>query len=193
MSERDPASAGHPRVVLDDGTRSSVVARLGAEVSAAFPGGVVLVGVLKGAAVFLADLARAVTVPVAIDFLAISSYSPGSGRVRLLKDLELDVGGRAVVLVEDLIDTGLTATYLLNHLEARAPESVDVCALFDKAARRIVPVALRFAGVEVGDEFLLGYGMDWAGRYRNLRDVVAGDLDALRADPDAHVQALYSG
>jgi hypoxanthine phosphoribosyltransferase len=96
-------------------------------------------------------------------------------------------------LVEDIVDTGLTLTYILGELRRREPRSLEVCALLDKSVRRIVPTEVRFVGFQVEDEFVLGYGLDFAGRYRNLQMVVAGDLAALRADPDAHVQDLYAG
>ncbi len=172
---------------------ATTVRRLAAELSSAYPDGVVLVGVLKGSVVFLADLVREMAIPVEVDFLAISAYAEGTGRVRILKDLDIDIAGRHVVVVEDLVDTGLTITYLLGQLERRGPASLEVCALIDKAARRIVPTRLRFVGAEVGDEFVIGYGIDWAGRYRNLEEVFAGELESLRADPDAHVEQLYSG
>ena len=181
------------RPLLGPDELRQTVHRLGRDLSSAYPNGVVLVGVLKGSVVFLADLIRAMTVPVAVDFLAISAYAGGTARVRILQDLELDIAGRPVVLVEDLVDTGLTVTYLLGHLGRRDPASLEVCTLIDKTARRIVPVPLRFVGVEMGDEFVLGYGIDWAGRYRNLDQLVAGELESLRSDPDAHVQQLYSG
>ena len=173
---------------LRDGVR-----RLGRELSRAYDDGVVLVAVLKGSVPFLADLVRTLSVVPVVDFLAISSYGEGTGRVRIVKDLEIDVYGRDVVLVEDVVDTGLTLTYVLGELERRQPRSLEVCALLDKAARRIVPVDLRFVGFEVPDEFVLGYGLDFSERYRNLDVVVAGDLDALRTDPDAHVEELYAG
>jgi len=173
---------------LRDGVR-----RLGRELSAAYDDGVVLVAVLKGSVPFLADLVRTLSIVPVVDFLAISSYGEGTGRVRIVKDLDLDVYGRDVVLVEDVVDTGLTLTYVLGELERRQPRSLEVCTLLDKAARRIVPVELRFVGFEVADEFVLGYGLDFSERYRNLDIVVAGDLDALRSDPDAHVEALYAG
>jgi hypoxanthine phosphoribosyltransferase len=132
-----------------------------------------------------------VTAPTEIDFLAISSYAEGTGRVRIVKDLEADICGRDVVLVEDIVDTGLTVSYVLGELRRRQPNTVEVCALLDKVARRILPVPLRFVGFSIPDEFVLGYGMDFAERYRNLDRVVAGDLNALRADPDAHVLGLY--
>jgi hypoxanthine phosphoribosyltransferase len=152
---------------------------------------VLLVAVLKGSVIFLADLVRAMTVHVEIDFLAISTYAEGTGRVRLVKDLQIDVGGRDLVVVEDVVDTGLTLTWLLDELRRRSPASLEVCALVDKTARRIVPVPVRFVGFSVPDDFVVGYGLDFAGRYRNLDLLAAGDLDALRADPDAHVEALY--
>jgi hypoxanthine phosphoribosyltransferase len=163
---------------------------------------VVLVAVLKGSVPFLSDLVRRMTISPEIDFLAISSYGrtrpgggpeQGSGRVRIVKDLEVDIAGRDVVLVEDIVDTGLTLTYILGELRRREPRSLEVCALLDKSVRRIVPTEVRFVGFQVEDEFVLGYGLDFAGRYRNLQMVVAGDLAALRADPDAHVQDLYAG
>jgi hypoxanthine phosphoribosyltransferase len=168
------------------------VARLGRELSTAYDDGVVLAAVLKGSLLFLADLVRTMTVSPAVDFLAISSYQPNTGRVRILKDLEIDIHDRDVVLVEDIVDTGLTAGYLLGELTQRGPRSLSICTLLDKAARRLLPVPLRFVGFEIPDAFVLGYGLDFAGRYRNLDGVFAGDLDALREDPDAHVAELYA-
>ncbi len=153
----------------------------------------VLVAVLKGSVPFLADIVRCLTVTPLVDFLAISAYAPDSGRVRMVKDVDLDLGGRDVVLVEDIVDTGLTLTYLLGQLRSRQARSVEACALLDKVARRIVPTPLRFRGFEIGDEFALGYGLDYGGRYRNLDRVVAGDLEVLRGDPDAYVPHLYLG
>lgn len=169
--------------------------RLAAEVSAAYPdrsgAGVVLVAVLKGSVLFLADLVRHMTTVPVVEFMAISTYAPDSGRVRIVKDLEIDIYGKDVVLVEDIVDTGLTLTYLLGVLRRRGPRSVEACVLIDKAVRRIVPTPVRFRGFEVGDDFVLGYGLDYAGRYRNLNRVVAGDLKVLRNDADAYVQELY--
>lgn len=167
------------------------VARLGEEIGAAHPEGVVLVSVLKGSVLFLADLVRVVPVPVEVDFLAISTFAPDSGRVRLVKDLTTDVSGRSVVLVEDVVDTGLSLAYLLGTLAQRGPASLEVCALLDKTARRLVPTPIRYRGVEVPDVFALGYGLDYAGRYRNLEFVVAGDPNVLAADPDAYLAQLY--
>ena len=165
--------------------------RLASELSAAYNDGVVLVAVLKGSVPFLADLVRAMSIDPLVDFLAISSYAAGTGRVRLLKDLDIDVCGRDVVLVEDIVDTGLTLTYLLGELARREPRSLEACVLLDRAVRRIVPTSVRFRGFDVGDAYLLGYGLDFEGRYRNLDMIVQGDLGTLRDDPDAYVESLF--
>jgi hypoxanthine phosphoribosyltransferase len=169
------------------------VLRLAGEVSAAYPDGLVMVAVLKGSMIFLADLVRAMSISPTVDFLAISRYEPDSGRVRLVKDLDTDIGGRHVLLVEDIVDTGLSLGFLLGELRRRQPASLEVCTLLDKSARRILPTPLAFVGFEVPDVFVLGYGLDFAGRYRNLDMVVGGDLDVLSADPDAYVAQLYGG
>lgn len=172
------------------------VERLAAEITSAHGPDPVLVVVLNGSLLFAADLVRAVGRcggrGVVVDFLAISAYTAGQLRVRLEKDLDLDVSGRAVVLVEDIVDTGLTVAYLREALERRGPASVAVCTLFDKTARRILPVALEHVGLEAPDRFLLGYGLDYRGRYRNLPFVAAGEHDQLRADPDRYVAQLYA-
>ncbi len=130
-----------------------------------------LVGVLTGAFVFLADLARALTVPTAIDFLAVSSYGRStvtSGVVRILKDLDAEVAGRDVLLVEDIVDSGLTLSYLVRLLRERGPGSLRTCVLLDKSECRRVPVALDYVGFTVPNVFVVGYGLDHAGRHRNL-------------------------
>jgi hypoxanthine phosphoribosyltransferase len=173
------------------GAIAVTVARLGAEISADHPDGVVLVGVLKGSLLFMADLARAVTVPLEVDFIAISHFAPDSGRVRIVKDLEHDIAGRNVVLVEDVVDTGLTLSYLLGQLSARQPSSLTVCTLLDRARRRIVPLPTQYRGVSVDEEYIIGYGLDYAERYRNLPDMMVGDLRLLERDPDVYVSNLY--
>lgn len=175
-----------PRRQLHDGVR-----QLASELSSAYDDDVVLVAVLKGSLIFLADLVRELDVSPTIDFLAISRYEPDSGRVRMVKDLDTDISGRDVVLVEDIVDTGLSLGFLLGELRRREPRSLEICTLLDKSARRIVPTPLAFVGFEVPDVFVLGYGLDFAGRYRNLDMVVAGDLTVLTADPDAYVPQLY--
>jgi hypoxanthine phosphoribosyltransferase len=133
-----------------------------------------LVGVLKGSVFFLADLARAIGHEISLDFLGISSYgaeTETSGKVRLTKDLDEDIAGRDVLLVEDIIDTGLTVEWLCRHLRQRAPRSLRVAALLDKPSRRVRPVELAYVGFEVPDVFVVGYGLDYAQRYRNLPGV----------------------
>lgn len=169
-----------------------VVERLGSEIAADHPDGVVLVGVLKGALIFLADLARAIRgVEVHVDFIAISRFAPDSGRVRILKDVELDLTGRDVVIVEDLVDTGLTATYLRGELSARSPRRVELCALLDRPVRRIVPLEVRYRGLEIPDVFVLGYGLHVAELYRNVGAVYEADRRAVQEDPAAYVDVLY--
>jgi len=182
---------GRTRILHDREQLASVAARLGGELSEAYPRGMLLVAVLKGSIFFLADLVRRTNVACQVDFLGISAYSAGTGRVRITKDLDQDVCGRDVVLVQDIVDTGLTSTYILGELGRRGPASLEVCALFDRRVRRIVPVGVRFRGLEAGDELLLGFGLDMAGRYRNLPFVAAGDARLLESDPDAHVAELY--
>ena len=186
-----PAAAPAPRVLLSAEQIDETVTRLAGEMSARYPDGAVLVGVLRGSVPFLADLVRAMTVPVNVDFLAITPYTPDSGRVRLLKDLDIDIAGRDTVIVEDIVDTGLSTAFLSRELSGRGPRSVAVCTLLDRRARRVVPVDIDFAGAEVSDDFVIGFGLDHEGRYRNLRLVAAADIDVLAADPDAYVPALY--
>jgi len=142
---------------------------------------------------FLADIVREMTIVPLVDFMSISSYAPESGRVRIIKDLDIDVSGRDVIIVEDIVDTGLTLTYLLGELRRRDARSVAACTRLDKAVRRIVPTPVEFVGFEIDDHFVLGYGLDYAERYRNLDRVIAADLDMLQADPDAYIETLYAG
>jgi hypoxanthine phosphoribosyltransferase len=154
----------------------------------------VLISVLKGGSVFLADLMRRVHLPIAIDYMSISRYegmAESMGRVRIVKDLEVDIGGRDVLVVEDIVDTGLTLSYLISVLESRQPASVEVCALLDKSVRRITPLPIRYVGFDCPDVFVVGYGLDFQERYRNLPDILAvQDLSALSADPDLLVPYL---
>ena len=147
---------------------------------------VLLVSVLKGSTFFLADLARALRSDVAMDFMSISSYSAGSqsGVVRIIKDLEENVTGRDILIVEDIVDTGLTLNYLRRTLGDRSPRSLRAVTLLDKKARRIVPVELEYSGFEIPDVFVIGYGLDFQGLYRNLPDILAvDDLPRLANDP----------
>jgi hypoxanthine phosphoribosyltransferase len=187
-----PPGHGAARVLIPAAELSARVAHLAGEISAGYGDGVVLAAVLKGSVPFLADLVRGLTIAAEVDFLAISSYAPDTGRVRLVKDLDTDIAGRDVILVEDIVDTGLTLTYLLGELARRGPRSLAACALLDRAGRRIVPTPLRFVGFEIGDEYVVGYGLDFEERYRNLDMVVATDAASLRAGATAHLDALAS-
>jgi len=154
----------------------------------------VLISVLKGGTMFLADLFRSIELPLRVDFMAISRYGDADesfGRVRILMDVEGDLTGRDVLLVEDIVDTGLTLSYLLGTLRARGPATIEVCTLLDKSVRRIAPVDVRYAGFDCPDRFVVGYGLDHHERYRNLRDIYAvEDVTALDRDPDALVPLL---
>ena len=183
-----------PEALLTREQLTSAVARLAREIADDHPHGVVLVGVLKGALIFLADLARAIEgIPVWIDFIAISRFAPDSGRVRILKDVDIDLSDRDVVIVEDMVDTGLTATFLRSQIEERGARRVEMCTLLDRPVRRIVPLDVRYRGVEIPNIFVLGYGLHVAELYRNLDEVFAVDRQAVHVDPEAYVDALYHG
>jgi hypoxanthine phosphoribosyltransferase len=149
----------------------------------------VLISVLKGGSVFLADLIREVRLPVSVDYMSISRYDGAAesmGRVRIVKDLDDDIGGCDVLIVEDIVDTGLTLSYLISVLESRRPASIEVVALLDKSVRRIAPLEIKYRGFDCPDVFVVGYGLDYGERYRNLPDILAvHDLQALVEDPDA--------
>ncbi len=153
------------------------VAELGAEISRDYAGrSLLLIGVLKGAVFFLSDLMRYIDVPVEVDFMAVASYgsaTDSSGVVRILKDLDASIEGRDVLIVEDIVDSGLTLQYLLRNLGSRNPRSLEVCALLTKPERRKVDLPTRYVGFEIPDRFGVGYGLDYAERYRNLPYVAA--------------------
>jgi hypoxanthine phosphoribosyltransferase len=153
------------------------VEALGRQISADYEGrGLLLVGVLKGAMFFLPDLMRHIDVPCEVDFMAVASYgsaTDSSGVVRILKDLDTPIEGRHVLIVEDIVDSGLTLQYLMRNLGARGPASLEVCALLTKPERRKVELPIRFVGFEIPDRFAIGYGLDHAERYRNLPYVAA--------------------
>ena len=145
----------------------------------------VVVGVLKGCLPFMADLVRRFPVPVEIDFLALSPFAPDSGRVRLTHDLSIDVSGRNVLLVEGVVDTGFRLDYLRRHLVAHGAVGVRVCTLFDRADRRVLPMELDHVGFDTGASFLVGFGLDHRGEFRNLPSVVEVDLvDLDRSGPE---------
>jgi hypoxanthine phosphoribosyltransferase len=156
------------------------VKELAAQVSTDYEGkDLILIGVLKGAVFFLSDLMRHLTVPCEVDFMAVASYGSAtrsSGVVRILKDLDAVIEGRDVLIVEDIVDSGLTLQYLLRNLAGRNPRSMEVCALLIKPERRKVEIATRYVGFEIPDKFVVGYGLDHAERYRNLPFVAALNL-----------------
>jgi hypoxanthine phosphoribosyltransferase len=153
------------------------VRQLGEQISRDYAGkDLLLVGVLKGAVFFLSDLMRCIEIPCEVDFMAVASYgsaTESSGVVRILKDLDAAIEGRHVLIVEDIVDSGLTLQYLLRSLGARGPASIEVCALLTKPERREVELAPRYVGFEIPDRFAIGYGLDHAERYRNLPYVAA--------------------
>lgn len=173
------------KVLIDRDKIAKRVGELGAEITRDFSGqSIILLGVLKGAAIFLSDLARHVDLDATFDFIGVSSYgnrpSPASelksgwdstGEVRLLKDVDQTIKDRNVILVEDILDTGLTMTYLKKMLNARQPRSLKVAALLDKPSRRKLPLEGDYIGFKIPDEFVVGYGLDYAERYRNLADI----------------------
>ena len=164
-------------ILIDEAALSAKVAELGAEISADYEGrDLLLIGVLKGAVFFMADLMRHLRVPCEVDFMAISSYgdsTDSSGVVRILKDLDINMEGRHVLVVEDIIDSGLTLSYLMRNLESREPATLEVCALLTKPERRRVDLPIRYVGFEIPNRFAIGYGLDHGQRYRNLRYVAA--------------------
>ena len=163
---------GVEEILVDEAALQARVAELGAEISADYRDrDLLLIGVLKGAIFFMADLMRQIDLPCEVDFMAISSYGAGvdsSGVVRILKDLDMPIENRNVVIVEDIVDSGLTLSYLLRNLEARHPASVEICALLTKPDRRENDVECRYVGFEIPNRFVIGYGLDFAERYRNL-------------------------
>ncbi len=148
------------------------VHELGEEISKDYAGEeVMLVGILKGASIFLSDLVRQITIPAYIDYMVVSSYGNSaetSGVVRIMKDLEENIEGKNIIIVEDIIDTGLTLAYLKQNLLSRNPKSLKICTLLDKPARREKEIMVDYKGFEVPDEFIIGYGIDYAEKYRNL-------------------------
>src|SRR5881296_905671 len=159
-------------VLIDEQAIAAKVRALGAAISDDYRGrDLVLVSILKGALPFLADLMRQMPIPLALDFLEVSSYgeaTESSGVVRILKDLAQPIEGRDVVVVEDILDTGHTLSYVLEHLRGQRPASLRLCVLLDKPARRVIPVEIDYRGFEIPDKFVVGYGLDYAERYRNL-------------------------
>jgi hypoxanthine phosphoribosyltransferase len=171
-----------PRVFLTSEQIHNRVRAMGAEISADYPDGpLYLIAILKGAFVFLADLARAIDRSARIEFIGISSYGDrksSSGQVRVTKDLDVSIEGHDVLIVEDIVDSGVTLTYLMNLLHQRRPKSLRIATLLDKPERRLRPVEVAYVGFQIPDEFVVGYGLDYAEDYRNLSDIcVLGEPD----------------
>lgn len=170
--EETTLTRGLGRVLFSESDIRGRIAELAGQISLDYAGrNPVVIGVLKGVVFFMSDLLRAITVPVRVDYMAISRYSPGErakGSVRLIKDLDLSVEGQHVLFVEDVIDTGLTLSYLLRLLRARGPASLEVCTLFDKPQHRIADIRLKYKGFDLPDRFVVGYGLDYKEAYRHL-------------------------
>jgi hypoxanthine phosphoribosyltransferase len=169
---QEQLTTGLRRVVFTEDELHQRVLELGGQISSDYSGlNPLLVGVLKGVVFFMTDLLRAISIPVSMDFMAISRYNPQAqikGAVRMTKDLEESVEGRHLIFVEDVIDTGLTLSYLLRILKARNPASLEVCVLFDKSQHRLMEIPLKYKGFDLRDRFVVGYGLDYRERYRHL-------------------------
>lgn len=159
-------------ILIKEDALQSKVAELGAKITEDYRGkDILLVCVLKGAVIFVSDLMRKIDIPLDIDFMAISSYgsnTQSSGVVRILKDLNTSIEGRHVLIVEDIIDSGLTLSYLVDNLKSRKPASVEICTILDKPERRTTELEIKYTGFKIPDEFVVGYGLDYAEKYRNL-------------------------
>jgi len=160
------------QVLFDEQMLKERVLELGKSITADFAGkNPMLIGVLKGSFMFMADLVRAIDLPCQLEFLGVSSYgnkSETTGAVRITRDLEVDIEGRDIIVVEDILDSGLTLNYLIGYLQGRNPASIEICTLLDKPERRRVEVAPRYIGFQIPDAFVVGYGLDFAEKYRNL-------------------------
>lgn len=163
------------RVLASKEEIDAMVARLGSRISKDYAGQpLVVLGVLKGGFVFMADLIRSITIPLELDFIAVSSYgasTKSSGVVQLIKDADVELTGKHVLIVEDIIDSGLTLSYLKNMLEARNPLSVKICTAFDKPDRRKVPLTADYSGITIPDEYVVGYGLDYDSKMRNIPEL----------------------
>jgi len=164
-----------PRVFLTAEQIQNRVRQMGEQISIDFPDGpIYLIAILKGAFIFLADLSRAIKTPSRVEFIGISSYGRGkttSGQVKVTKDLDVSIEGHHVLIVEDIVDSGVTLTYLMNVLKQRRPKSLHIATLLDKPDRRLRPVEVKYVGFQIPDEFVVGYGLDFAEDYRNLSDI----------------------
>lgn len=172
------------RVLFTPAEIQARIAELGEQISQDYDGkSLLMIGVLKGVIFFMADLLRTIKIPVEVDFMSVSNYSSESrdqGFVRLIKDLEIPITGRHVLFVKDIIDTGLTINYLLHTLKARQPASLDICVLFNKDKRRLIDLPLRYVGFNIHDYYVVGYGLDFREKYRNMPFVALIKAEALQ-------------
>jgi hypoxanthine phosphoribosyltransferase len=162
------------------------VAELGKKITEDYRGrDLLLISVLRGGIIFLSDLARKIDLPVTLDFISISTYDVGgddTGVVRITKDLEQSIEGKDVIIVEDIIDTGLTISYLLRNLRSRYPESIAICTLLDRDIRRIAEIDIKYRGFEIGEKYIVGYGLDYKQRFRNLDSIYELNIDTVKKD-----------
>ncbi|HHY81200.1 MAG TPA: hypoxanthine phosphoribosyltransferase [Clostridiales bacterium] len=160
------------RILIDEQKLMNRIEELGKQITEDYQGKeLVIISILKGAVIFASDLVKAIKLPLVMDFMAVSSYgssTKSSGVVRILKDLDEEIEGRDVLIVEDIVDTGLTLNYLVENLLSRKPASLKICCCLDKPSRRLVPVKVDYIGFSIPDEFVIGYGLDYAEKYRNL-------------------------
>ena len=172
------------RILIDEETLQKRVREMGRQITEDYRGkDLIIIAILKGAVVFTSDLIKEIKLPLAMDFMAVSSYgvsTKSSGVVRILKDLDEEIEGRDVLIVEDIVDTGLTLHYLVENLRSRGPRSLKICCCLDKPTRRTAPVKVDYVGFDIPDEFVIGYGLDYAERYRNLPYIGILSKDALK-------------
>lgn len=185
------AAGSAPELVASASDLREATERVGAQISADHPDGVRLIAVLRASTIFVADLIRFITVPATVDFVALAPFDGQRARTRLVKDLERSVSEERVVLVTAIVDTGLSTDFLRRRIEASDPRSLKVATMADKQARRIVPMAPDYAALSPPDRYLLGCGLGYRGRYRNLSSLWAVDAADLIDDPEAHVETLY--
>ena len=179
MSDLPLSQDSHLRVLISAADIQKRIAEMGAQIAAEYPEGPIhMISILKGSFIFMADLARSIPRSVRIDFMGISSYGKGktsSGEVKLTKDLDTSIEGAQILIVEDIVDSGVTLTYLMHVLDQRRPKSIRIASLLDKPERRLRPVQVSYVGFRIPDEFVVGYGLDYAEEYRNLRDICVLD------------------
>ncbi len=174
---------GIGKILIDEQTLMERISEMGEEISKDYQDkDLVVIGILKGAVMFLADLVKHIKLPLTMDFMAVSSYgrsTHSSGVVRILKDLDEDIEGKDVLIVEDIVDTGLTLNYLADNLLSRNPKSLKICCCLDKPSKRRVPVKVDYVGFTIPDKFVVGYGLDYAEKYRNLSYICVLDDDNI--------------